>query len=158
MRLFLLALFSFLILSPAYAQTGSFDSLIRAGNSVECSYSKNDGSGGGTLFVADQKLRGEIQVNEHGQSYPMHMIHKDGLMYSWGGPMGEKQGMLMHVDPSRMANTGPGTAAQNMQEEMDFTCKPWSADVSQFEPPSDVEFMDMSQMMAGMMGQDAGNN
>ncbi len=149
MKRLLLVLFSFVFVSSAQAESNSFGRLMAAGQSTECTYVNPDGSGSGTVHLAGGKMRMDMQVNENGATYPMHMIHDSQRMYSWGGPMGEGQGIIM---PANMGGANPmGNSQQtNMDEEMDFTCSPWAGDPSQFEPPSDVTFQDMSQLMAGM--------
>ncbi len=37
------------------------------------------------------------------------------------------------------------------------SAKPWAADSSQFEPPSDVVFQDLGQLMSGLAAAQAGN-
>ena len=146
MKKLLVGLSILLTAAPAYAASSSFADLIAAGQSVECSYSKPDGTSG-TIYTAQGRLRGEMLVREGGSTYPAHMITDGQKMYMWGGPMGEKQGMVMSVNPSGAGPMGgPQTADLNAQ--MDCTCKPWPVDASKFDPPSDVQFQDMAAMMA----------
>ena len=130
--------------TTAYAETNSFSGLMAAGQSVECSYTKADGSQNGTIYIGPEKLRSDMQISEGGSTFPMHMIRDAQKMYTWGGPMGEKQGMIM---PANMAGPMGGPQTANMDEEMDFSCRPWAADEAKFEPPSDIEFQDMGQLM-----------
>lgn len=152
MKRLLFVLFSFVFVSSAYAESSSFTRLMAAGQNVECEFQKNDGSQKGTLYVTGDKMRGEFMMKQGGSEFPMHMIRNTEKMYTWGGPMGEGQGMIM---PANMQGNSPmgGPQTANMDEEMDFTCKPWSADSSRFEPPSDVQFQDMSEMMSALAAQ-----
>ena len=156
MKRIMFVFFSFAITSTAYAESSSFTRLMAAGQSVECSFEKKDGSQKGTMYVAGEKLRGEFLMKEGGSEYTMHMIRDTEKMYTWGGPMGEGQGMIMPVSmQGRSPMGGPQTA--NMDEEMDFTCKPWSADAGQFQPPSDVTFQDLGALMSGLAAAQAGD-
>ncbi len=152
-------LFSFAFVSTAYAESSSFTRLMAAGQSVECSFAKNDGSQKGTIYVAGEKMRGEILMSQSSGA-PMHMIRNTEKMYTWGGEMGESQGMVMpaNVQGGSLMGTSMPTSSANMDEEMDFTCKPWSADASQFEPPSDVTFQDLGALMSGLAAAQAGNS
>lgn len=152
MKRILYVLFSFAFVSSAYADSSTFANLIAAGQTVECTFEKADGSQKGTIYVAGEKLRGEFFMNQNGSTYPMHMIRDTEKMYTWGGPMGEGQGMVI---PANMRGGNPmgGPSATSMDEEMDFTCKPWAADPSQFTPPSDVAFQDLGQLMSGLGAQ-----
>ncbi len=132
---------------PAYAESTSLAELMASGQPVECSFSKPDGSQSGTIYTAQSKMRGEFLVNEGGSTYPMHMISDGQTMHMWGGTMGEKQGMVIAVNPSG-APSPMGPQVANMNEEMDFSCKPWPVDSAKFTPPSDVQFQDMAKMMS----------
>ena len=150
MKRILLVLFSFVSVSSAYAETSSFTRLMAAGQSVECEFHKNDGSQRGTIFVAGEKMRGEFIVQQGSSESPMHMIRDTEKMYTWGGPMGETTGMVMSSEMGKASGPLGGMQTTNMDEEMDFTCKDWPADESQFQPPADVAFQDMGQLMAGL--------
>ncbi len=159
MKRLMFVLCSFVFVSSAYAESSSFSRLMAAGQSVECSFEKNDGSQKGTMYVAGEKLRGDFLVNQEGSEFPMHMIRDTEKMYTWGGPMGAGQGMVMptNMQGGNFMGTPMPTTAANMDEEMDFNCKPWSADASQFELPLDVTFQDFGALMAGLDAVQAGN-
>ncbi len=144
-RVILAGLLGVLFTTAAHAESSSFSRLMALGQSVQCSFAKPDGSQSGTIYVSAGKLRGDMQVREGNTTYPMYMIRDAQKMYTWGGPMGENQGMIMPIGMGRSPMGGPQTA--NMDEEMDFTCQSWSADAGKFEPPSDVQFQDMAQLM-----------
>jgi hypothetical protein len=142
---------SFILLSatPAQADSSSFTRLMAEGRSVECSFQKFDASQKGTIYIDGGQMRMDSMVNDRGTEKSMHMIRRDEKMYTWGESM-EGRGIIMSASMGEAGGPMGGmTQGQNMDEEMDFTCQPWSRDESKFEVPSDVEFMDFAQMMAG---------
>jgi hypothetical protein len=40
---------------------------------------------------------------------------------------------------------------QALRQEMDYKCRVWVPNPAKFNPPSDVEFMDLTEMMQGFM-------
>jgi len=151
MKRFLPVLLSVICVSPAFAESSSFTRLMAAGQNVECKFQKADGTQSGTIYVAGEKMHAEVLMVQHTDE-PMHMIRDMEKMYTWGGGMGEGQGIIMpaNMQGGSFMGTPMPTSSANMDEEMDFDCKPWTADSSQFVPPSDVAFQDMEQMMSGL--------
>ncbi len=157
MKRVLFVLFSFVFISSAHAESSSISRLMAAGRPVECSFEKKDGSQSGTVYVAQEMMRGDFQMKQDGTEYPMHMIRDPQNMYTWGGPMGEGMGMVM---PASMASQGSPMAGQqsaNMDETMNFTCQAWTVDASKFETPADVTFQDLSQFMGQIAQAQQGN-
>ena len=117
--------------------------LIASGQSVACNFQKQDASGSqsGTVYVAQNKMRGEFNVSDPSSgNFLMHMINDGEYSYSWGGPFGENQGMKMKASAGQGASRRQGP---DLQEEMEFDCQPWTADAVQFTIPSNVQFMEM---------------
>ena len=112
---------------------------------MACDFTKNaeNGTEKGTVYVAENKMRGEFEISGPDGTFPMHMIHSGDWMYTWGGPMGESQGIRINTAQARAnANRRGGP---DMDEEMDFSCQPWSMDPSKFDVPSGVQFQDFGQ-------------
>lgn len=85
------------------------------------------------------------------------------MMYMWGTAQGG-QGIKMVLPESADTAAAESPVADGAKTpgitpdmDVDYNCKPWRVDGSVFVPPSDVEFMDMSEMqrmmesMGGMM-------
>lgn len=138
---------------PAQAETTSLAALMGLGQSVECSYQKTDedGTQSGTIYLAGGKMRGDLQITSSDGTYPMKMINDGSYQYLWGGPLGETQGMKMANTAGRSGRSPHGQHGPDMEEPMDYQCKPWAVDASLLQVPQDVQFMEMGQMMpAGM--------
>ena len=148
---FLPAVFFQASVAHAELTKSSMALLIASGQSVACTYQKQDADGSqkGTIYVAQDKMRGDIDVTGKDGTFPMHMIREGEWMYTWGGPMGDAQGMKMKVPPPGAAPAGHAQGP-DINEEMTMDCNPWPVDAGKFAMPSNVEFMDLGAAMGGM--------
>lgn len=152
------------VLAAGAAPTGaavtrtSAEALMRSGKSMKCSVDQSEGASRqtGTIYLTRDRMRGEFDVTEPGQgSFRANVLQDGDWVYTWGGPMGEAQGVKMKVD--RSGGAASGSEAFNSHEEMEMDCSEWSAEASRFEVPRNVQFMEMSGMgpgAAGVMGGD----
>ena len=145
MKKVFLVLAALCLASSAQAETNSFSALMAAGVPVECDFQKTDGSQSGTVKLAGGKMR----MDSTDSNGLVHMIRDDANMYVWGDQMGAGMGMIMPAQMGGGAGGPMGGPQVDMEEEMDFTCKPWPVSGDSFEPPSDVQFQDLAAMMAG---------
>src|SRR3989344_7539153 len=147
--------------------SGKFADLINAGRSMECTFSgETDGyKTTGTVFVAGKNMRGDFNSESKGKMMDSHMIQNGETIYSWTTE--PKQGMMMKITKEDQAgdldesNTGPNKSFEDMDKNYDYQCKNWSGDQSKFQPPSDIQFQDLSVMMekaTGGVGKGAGLN
>ena len=156
-KLFRTALFFLLLVlwqapnAGAEPMASSLQKLIASGQSVACSYETSDdqGSQKGTVYVAQDRMRGDFDVTTADGAFPMHMIREGEWMYTWGGPMGEAQGMKMKVPPPGAAGS-KRTQGPDMNKTIDMDCNPWPVDAGKFSLPSNVDFMDLGEAMGGM--------
>lgn len=137
----------------------TFRALLAAGRSVKCTFEQaiEDGMQTGTVYLASGRMRGEFTVSGSAQGdYTMHTIKDGDWMYSWGGPMGEKQGIKMQATSEAQGSVAANTNTESKQnidldKEMDFSCSAWRADTRVFDIPSDVTFQDFSAVMPGAL-------
>lgn len=143
----------------------SIMSLFKLGKSMECTFSfSSDGMRGeGTGFFADGNARVDSLYTGTGSTpTASYMISdaKNKVMYTWTLDDGVAQGVKIAIpdevpendtDTPKAPNAMPPVdAGVTPETDVDYNCKPWSVDNSVFVPPSDVEFMDMTNMQAQM--------
>ena len=133
----------------AQADTTSLTKLLDAGQSLVCTYEKKEPNGkqSGTIYVAGRKIGGEIQVSSIEGTYLMNTLYTDGWQYIWGGPLGETQGMKIQVSALHAQGSPEATHGPDLNEDLDYQCKPWTVDASKFVLPSNVQFIDAAGMM-----------
>lgn len=128
--------------------------LMASGKSMTCDYkSQNEmANHEGTVYVSKGKMRGDYKVLDASSGpFNGHMIQDgSGWAYMWGGPMGENRGTKIRLDGhTNGPDQKPEGQGFDARQEMDMDCREWKVDESKFEVPSNVQFMDLSQMMGG---------
>ncbi len=126
-------------------KTGSMKDLMAMGSS-HCTVSNTtaNSTSNGDVYVAGGKMRGEFTSEIQGKTMVSHFISDGTTFYTWSDAM--PQGVKMSV---AKAESAQGTAEQpNMYtSQVNYTCVPWTADSAQFTVPTNIQFMDMSNMM-----------
>lgn len=137
--------------------TGTLAEIKAWGADVECtvSYRPSDTEPvvEGTYFVSGESMRGDFLTETPELAEPVlsSMIVQDESVYVWSEIDGELYGVKMDVtavqDPA--VDTREPIA---LDAEVAYDCTPWEAvDPTIFEPPSDVLFQDLSELLeAGM--------
>lgn len=135
---------------------GSFASLMAQGQSVKCTYSGTLPTGRtfGTFYTdGNQHFRIETTHATDQGALTLNTINDSGYTYSWGtGPTGAiaiKVADNKTPDASATGSTGtPPVSPEgvDLNTNIAYSCNPWSGEPSFFQPPTDVEFMDMGEV------------
>jgi len=135
--------------------TGNLMDLLKLGKAVKCtgSFSSEDGSMKMVVYASGKKSYSEMELDagEDGM-LKTYSIFDGDWMYNWND-----MGMATKMQVSEMEDLAKdmpsadefeqGEKPQAFQQQFDYKCMPWIPDNSKFTPPSDVEFMDLSQTM-----------
>lgn len=125
----------------------SIKSLLSQGKSVTCTvkYPSAEQATEGTLYVSGKQMRGDFKTTVNGKEMDSHMITDQTYSYSWSSAT--PQGAKMKIDQVEAPNASPVSGQVDTNSEVDMKCSPWGVDNSKFTPPSNINFMDISQMM-----------
>lgn len=137
----------------------SLNALLRLGKSIQCTFSFSaDGlRGEGTAFYDNGLARIDSLYTDESEGDTSSYLVIDSnneVMYSWFTQAGETQGVKLSTKATS-EQTVP-SVAENKPETVtpetpvQYDCKPWAVDGSVFVPPTDVEFMDMTDMQKMM--------
>lgn len=144
------------------AGSTSIKALMALGVPQKCSFSvKNNDAGGesvssGMVYVSGGKIRADTETRMNVEGKETNMV---GHMFSDG----EYYYMWSDADPTRGIKTkitegipaAGGEPAQNPpinpEVAMDYRCSAKISDASKLEIPNGVTFVDMNEMMGGMM-------
>ena len=122
----------------------SIKSLLGVGRNATCKISYPDGTTSGTIYVADNKIRGDFNLTTpDNKQMESHMIQDGQFSYFWTGTTGTK----IKIDTST-TQTSPAAGQQqgtDFDKEVDMDCSSGSIDSSKFTLPADVKFTDLSQ-------------
>ena len=113
--------------------------VIDLGVPMKCSYKVGDMEYEG--YVKGQQWRGHMQFPDGRQG---EIIFKDNCMWSWGD---DKKGTKMCFEPTEEDETIWDEPQQGATMDLDYQCRPTAITDAKFTPPSDVQFMDLDQMM-----------
>jgi len=129
--------------------SGTLIDLAGLGKQVQCSY--EDEHSQATVYVSGNKFRSDGIAKDSGMN--VHTINDGDYIYIWSDS--EPQGTKMSLDYiDEMSGDAPAEYNDEIQmqdTEYSFVCSPWIPKQSFFEVPGDVEFVDMQEMMEGMM-------
>lgn len=141
----------------------SLKALMALGVPQQCTFNvKNESSNGtnessGEVYLSGNKMRmdTESHMMMGGKDVIMgsHMLSDGEFYYMWSDE-DKTHGMKMKMTDEMMK----GAEGQNQQKPpvdpdmaMDYKCTPSVSDASKLEVPKDITFMDMNEMMNGMM-------
>lgn len=132
---------------------GTLAAAVSLGVPMKCSFSANGTTGEG--YIQGKNYRGTMTTKD---GIVTEVIMKDSCMWSWSD---KGQGMTMCYEPSEaqtklwqdMAKDAPSDSPasqdspQTPELNAEYDCKPTLISDSQFEPPTTVQFTDLSQVM-----------
>ena len=139
--------------------TGSLMDLLKLGKAVKCTYEvqDEDGSYTGTVYVSNKKSRSESIAKTQGQTFENYSVTDGEWLYTWSSE--EPEGVKMNLsdfeneedfDPSKDFDMDSLEGSMNIGDKFKYKCLPWVVDPSKFIPPSNIEFVDMGQMIKDM--------
>jgi major membrane immunogen (membrane-anchored lipoprotein) len=141
---------------------GSILDLAKMGKNVKCTYKfdNEEAAMEGTVYVSGSKTRSDIKIKiSDGTENDSTTITDGEWMYMWS--TAAEQGTKMNIkDMEQMAEKykTEGDAEEdsnnqykNQTQDVDYKCRPWVVDNSKFNIPTNIEFIDMNEMMKGLL-------
>jgi len=131
--------------------TGNLKEAMAKNLPMKCEWQQNENSG--VSYVKGKDVYVET-VNEGKKGF---MIHKDDCTWTWGDEM--EQGVKFCNEPVEEEKveeadieTEPGEfKAEGLDWQMEYKCAPVVFGDDKFNPPAGVNFLDMQNMMQGLM-------
>lgn len=127
----------------------SLKDLLAKNEPVKCEY-KSEGATG-NFYIANKKVRGDMNIPVDGKTMVSHMIIIDDTSYTWND--GAKTGFKITADKNASTPKNESNPPVDQQSSVDvekpmaYNCGAWSVDSSYFELPAGVEFSDLSSLM-----------
>lgn len=133
--------------------SATIEEMAKKGKPYQCEYSMTtDGiTQEGVLYIAGtEKMRGDIVVDmASGEKSNTHFIKDGNVQYVWTDE--QPQGMKMTITEEDMEKAkemaDKNQASVDMDTKVNLKCRKWSPDKGLLEPPSNIEFMDLTEMM-----------
>jgi hypothetical protein len=141
---------------------GSIRDLFGMGRNIRCEYTYNEIEtgmrGSGVSYIAGQRLRVDSDLVQDGQTFESHVINDGENLWTWTQT---NEGMFAFVTNVDETDTNFETYdsdtpsvegnANTLEDDVEYSCRPWNVDASIFVPPSDIEFSNPTQMMNDAM-------
>lgn len=140
--------------------SGTFFDLLARGQAAVCEWemASEQGNVSGKTYVSGERLRSEATVESPRDGAPItvNSIIDGGFVYSWTSDSDTGMKMTVPKDSNEGAvmeeEEQLEQMPQDLSEEVQFDCQPWSVDATMFDPPASVEFQDLSTMMGQLEG------
>ncbi len=142
----------------------SFGDAFKGGSAQQCQFSGTDPESGefmeGVIYVDGENFTMKADTVVEGQDAVLNMIQHEQVMYIWTDDESQMPGLK--IDVSMFGELPEEEKPPSILDELkdpdsgfESRCKGWSPRSDSFEPPEDVEFMDMfgafGAMFSGMM-------
>jgi hypothetical protein len=134
--------------------TGSLEDLIKLGKNYRCVMVAKAGDDliSGTNYVASDKVRSDYELAYGDQTWHSHSIVTKEWMYSWIEEMpGQATKIkIADMDKYKSESAEEFQGAENYEADYDYQCYSWKLDQSKFDPPTDINFIDMTELINQM--------
>ena len=124
--------------TPQVNNMQSIQNLLASNQSVTCKVSQPEANLNGTVYVSNNKVRGDFNSKVNGKDVATHTIFSDNTAYVWTDLA--NQGTKIKIDPNNIPATGSAQAA-NLNTQFNVECQPWTVDSTKFTPPSTINFI-----------------
>jgi len=137
-------------------KSASIKDILGMGKSQKCTWTGEDGESG-VIYTDGKKSRVEVSgaLVEKGQK--MISLNDGEWTYTWIDGADTQGTKIKLADLEEMNDQFGGDFIEDdedseIDEDMpgDYSCENWRARGSMFDPPSDVEFMDMNSQLEGL--------
>lgn len=141
----------------------SLKELLSLGTSQKCSYEINENGSlmKGEIIVKGDKFRQNTEITNDQGTMKVYSISDGTYYYSWGDAMGD-QGTKMKIADLQSTNPSPADAGSpldrgdqnkqqnlNMDEKLDYKCVAATLNEDDLMIPSDIKFVDYTEMIKG---------
>jgi hypothetical protein len=133
----------------------SLRSLMGLAKNQQCTFTDNESGSEGTVYVTNDKMRGDFTAISEGETIGSHVIIIGEDMYLWMDGSGD--GYKSSISDTENADEEAGqqerdteSSGLDINNEVTYKCQPWVVDASKFELPQDINFRDLGTMMEEM--------
>lgn len=140
---------------------GSMMELFTSGKSIRCTYMYEDDSTGtseGISYFDGDRMRIDSTVTQNGKTFESHMINNQEYMWSWSTSNEGDFAFMMPAEEGKTTydsfnNESPQANAsiESLNETVTYDCSAWNVDESVFTAPENIKFVNIGEMMGGMM-------
>ncbi len=132
--------------SEEKSTSGSILDILNSKDNQECSFSYNtdDSTTQGTSYVAGGKVRTDFTINKDDKKSEYHIIRNGDLNYIWGTDL--ETGIKITLKEEDLKNNTQVNQYLDYNQKVDYKCSPWLVDNTKFTQPSNIKFVDLSNL------------
>lgn len=125
--------------------------ILKSGQIQQCDFKSDEGDAAtsGVVYFNNQNLRADFTIKDESKESAVFMIRKGNDNYIWGTSFPNNAGVKMTLSMDEFAKSDQTKDYLDPNKKVDYKCKPWALDISMFNPPSNIKFQDLSEMMKG---------
>ena len=128
--------------------SGTLQQAMKLGMPVKCEWKQNEDTG--TSYVKGTNVYMEMTT----QGKTGYVIWKDGCTWTWGQE--QPQGTKICLDTTKpQESAGPQNTAdfkaQGVNANVEYKCNPTLISDDKFNPPANIQFTDLQDMMKGLV-------
>jgi len=135
---------------------GNLLDLVKGGKNIKCIFSVNDASGqsSGITYVSEGKSRSDFSATSTtGETYESHSITEGDWIYTWTSLTDQGTKMQISQLPKSEETATTNKSVETFSNNMDYKCTPWMADGTKFNIPTNITFLDFTEMMKNIQSQ-----
>src|SRR3989344_7451750 len=136
----------------------SLTELLKRGISQQCMFTSREKDILQTVLVytGNRKLRIDLTTQMGENTLTVHTIMDSALVHTWetgSGSLVEPLSPIGIISPVSKGVTSHKLESNeiSLTKELDYQCKPWNVDESQFILPSNIRFVDEDKIQPGMI-------
>jgi len=140
--------------------SGSLLDMMKLNKNLTCSYLGKDDNGKTTftteMFLSGTKVRNNVKMTDNlDKTLESYMVSNGEWFYIWSNAsdkgtkmkISEMEKTIQEATKDVKVPTNSNADLNKVSEKFDFSCKPWNPDMSIFEVPSDITFIDMQETL-----------
>lgn len=128
--------------------------ILKSSQTQQCDFKSDEGDmvSSGAVYFNNQNLRADFTIKDKNKESAVSMIRKGNNNYIWGSAFPNNAGVKMTLSMDEFEKSDQTKDYLDPNKKVDYKCKPWTLDISMFNPPSNIKFQDLSEMMKGSTG------
>ncbi|MFA5025516.1 MAG: hypothetical protein WC503_03365 [Candidatus Shapirobacteria bacterium] len=146
-------------------ESKSLKDLLGLGTSQKCTYeTNNDGEiMKGEIIISGKKFKQTTEISNKDGMMKVHAVSDGVYFYSWSD-ISKEMGTKMKIEDLEKEGENMPTVAEttgaenqnkiNMNEKIDYKCSPATLTDNDLAIPTDVKFVDFTEMMKGLQNMD----
>ena len=128
---------------------GSLKDILGIGKNVVCTISESTATSSvsGTVYISGTNMSGQFTTVDSSGTHSANMIRNNDDVYAWTGTQGAKILLSAMENVSTQNTQTRMRSSVDLNQNVHYSCTPWTVDQTKFTVPTTVKFIDVQAMM-----------